>query len=193
MLLYYQEITLMPPAEISLNVVWAEIFAQIHIALAEEMRGREKGTIGISFPGYHDEGISTLGNKLRVFATTKEELAAMDLSNVLRRYADYLEMTQIRSVPKTIHGYENYNRVHRKASQAQKARRYAKRHGISEAEALKLFPKDHWGHELPYIRLQSFTNKHPYRLYIQKNSQTEAADNGFNSYGLDDQSTVPAF
>lgn len=193
MLQYYLEITVLPSPEISTNVIWSKVFEQIHIALVEAMKGQEKGQIGIAFPGYQDDDVVTLGNKLRLFAASEEMLTNLNLKYVLRRYLDYLHFTHVRFVPQKIDGYETYKRVHREGNQANKARRYAKRHNISVEEALRLFPKDKRSHELPYLALQSFTNHHPYRLYIKKCARAEEDNHGFGSYGLDNRSTVPAF
>lgn len=193
MLAYYQEITLIPSPEIPLHVIWSKLFAQIHITLAEAMQGNEKGQIGVSFPMYRDDEVKTLGNKLRLFAAEEELLSELKLKQVLQRYLDYIHITSVRIIPNSVRSYANYQRIHSKSSQAQKARRYARRHNISVEEALQPFPKDHWKNEFPYIRLQSFTNKQPYRLYIKKSMRTTEESYGFNSYGLDNQSTIPVF
>lgn len=193
MLQYYQEITIIPSPEISINAIWSKVFEQIHIALVKAMHGEEKGKIGIAFPAYRDDEVVTLGNKLRLFADEDAILNELNLKFILRRYIDYLHITNIRVVPEKIRGYETYKRVHREGNQANKARRYAKRHQVPLAEAMKMFPKDCWGHELPYIQLTSHTNQHRYRLYIKKCMREKEEDYGFSSYGVDNQSSVPSF
>lgn len=190
---YYQELTMLPDAEVSENHIWNKVYQQLHIALASQMQNEEKGKIGVSFPQYESGKDMRLGSKLRIFAEAEEELAELDISRCLRVYRDYVHITQIRVVPDRVKGYSTYRRYHQEASSSQKARRYAKRHNISYDEALKLFPQVLPADGLPYVQLYSESTKKKYKLYIEKRDNAEENQTGFGSYGLDNESTVPEF
>ncbi|TYZ22947.1 type I-F CRISPR-associated endoribonuclease Cas6/Csy4 [Selenomonas ruminis] len=190
---YYQELTILPDAEVSANQIWSKVYHQLHIALADQINDGEKGRIGVSFPECVNEGRITLGNKLRVFAEEEKELAKMDIKRWLRRYQDYVHVTQIRLVPNRLRGYAIYRRYHPKANYSQKARRYAKRHSIDYDEAIKLFPMENKKIDLPYVQMSSETNSQKFRLYVEKVLCNSEVDKGFGSYGLDNKSTVPEF
>jgi len=190
---YYQELTVLSDAEIFENQIWSKVYHQLHIALADQMDDGGKGRIGVSFPGYINERNIKLGNKLRIFARDEKDLAEMDIKKWLRRYQDYVHITQIRLVPGRLKGYAIYRRYHSEPNPSQKARRYAKRHGIDYDEAIKLFPIESQNTNLPYVQMSSETNGQKYRLYVEKIMCNSAVDEGFGSYGLDNRSTVPEF
>lgn len=193
-MLYYQELTLLSNAEISTYHLWAKVYQQIHIGIAELLvDGR--GEIGVSFPQYKGEGKEqSLGMKLRVFAKSEEVLARLNLESRLHRLEDYVHIKKARPIPvAAVRGYAVYRRHHSENSQSQKARRYAKRHNIAYEKALALFPEDRWTGLPPYVQLQSLSTGHTYRLHIEKIETEEPRDKGFGSYGLDPVSTVPEF
>ena len=190
---FYQELTLLPDAEITENHIWSKVYQQLHLALVTQMNGGVKGQIGVSFPQYNDSSKNGLGSKLRLFAESEEELAEVDIKKWLQRYQDYVHITRIRPVPKAVKGYAVYKRYHQEANPMQKARRYAKRHDISYEEALELFPHVCENRNLPYVQMCSETNKQKYCLYIECIPQEKQVMSGFGSYGLDSQSTVPEF
>ena len=47
---FYQEITLIPDAEISPYFLWSKVYTQLHIALAHVKNQHGVDGIGISFP-----------------------------------------------------------------------------------------------------------------------------------------------
>ncbi len=190
---FYQELTLLPDAEINENHIWSKLYQQLHLALATQMEDGSKGHIGVSFPQYEDGRKVRLGSKLRIFAESEDELEALAIRKWLQRYEDYIHMTSIRPVPKRVHGYAIYRRYHQEASSMQKARRYAKRHNVSYDEALKLFPQECRDKKVPFVQMHSETNQQKYRLCIERIVQDSYQDVGFGSYGLDNQSTVPEF
>ena len=52
---FYQEITLIPDAEISPYFLWSKVYTQLHIALAHVKNQHGVDGIGISFPNYKYE------------------------------------------------------------------------------------------------------------------------------------------
>lgn len=192
---YYQEITILPNAELSVYDVWSKVFSQVHIKLAAAQNNEARGKIGVSFPKYENNAEKVwLGDTLRIFAENIDELTLLELDNALRRYKDYVKIKQPRMIPKrTVSGYAVYSRYRFESSRSQKARRYAKRHNISYDEAERLFPNNARGKQPPYIQLKSSTNGNSFRLYITKVLKDEECKNGFSAYGLDNLSTVPEF
>lgn len=192
---YYQEITILPNTELSAYAVWSKIFYQVHIKLAEVQNNEARGKIGVSFPRYENNADKVcLGDTLRIFAESADELDGLKLADALQRYKDYVKIKSPRIIPKRIvSGYAVYSRYRFESSRSQKARRYAKRHNVSYDEAEKLFPKDVRCKQPPYIQLKSSTNGNNFRLYITKELKDEECKNGFSAYGLDNFSTVPEF
>ena len=98
MMKYYQEITLIPDAEIPPDFLWTKVYAQIHLAFADRENIDHKQIYGVSFPEYADE---SMGEKARVFAPEEADLKKLDLKKALRRLSDYVHITSIREVPDT--------------------------------------------------------------------------------------------
>jgi len=193
MVKYYQELTLLPDAEINENHIWSRFYQQLHLALATQMEHDEKGKIGVSFPQYEDGRKPRLGCKIRLFAEQEDDLVKLDIKRWLLRYSDYIHITGIRLLPPKVKGYAVYRRYHQESSPEQKARRYAKRHGVSYEEALKLFPLESAAKKIPFVQMHSETNQQKYRLCIERIAQDKEKMMGFGSYGLDNLSTVPEF
>ena len=193
MVKYYQELTLLPDAEINENHIWSRFYQQLHLALATQMEYDEKGKIGVSFPQYEDGRKPRLGCKIRLFAEQEDDLVKLDIKRWLLRYSDYIHITGIRLLPPKVKGYAVYRRYHQESSPEQKARRYAKRHGVSYEEALKLFPLESAAKKIPFVQMHSETNQQKYRLCIERIVQDTEKMRGFGSYGLDNLSTVPEF
>ncbi len=208
---YYQELTILPCAEVPAYFIWSKVYQQLHLGFASQQDEKGRVPIGISFPDYKDVATikadsrqksdddspsyntCSFGNRLRLFAEDEAALEALGAKKILSRLADYVHITTIRSVPKKVKGYARYSRFHQKNSVEQKARRYAKRHNIEYEEALALFPVRKFDKNIPYIQFKSLTNKNPFRLFINKSIQAECIENGFGTYGLSDTSTVPEF
>lgn len=155
---YYQEITLLPCAEVSLAFLWTKVFTQLHIAFADEKNKSGHNPYAVSFPEYRETG---LGEKIRVFAEA-QELERLNLFKVLGRLLDYVHCTSIRKVPerkvqerKT---YAIYSRYQPEGSIRVKAKRYAKRHpGVTIEEAARLLQGKRKSVRLPYIQMKSLS------------------------------------
>lgn len=188
MMKYYQELTLLPDSEIPLPALWSKVYETVHIALAED----GSGEIGISFPNYGDTAFP-LGDKIRIIAFSAETLEQLQLKKKLNRLQDYLHMKSVKPVPeKKVHSYASYSRWHKENTKEQKVRRYLKRHsGVTEKEARNLFPEDQYGKELPFIQMQSCSNRHRYQLYIKRREKKEAVNGLYNTFGLSVEATVP--
>jgi CRISPR-associated protein (Cas_Csy4). len=71
MMKVYQEITLLPGAEISAGFLWQKLYQPLHMLMVETQDKSAEHWISVSFPQYTQK---FLGHKLRVFAQTEEAL-----------------------------------------------------------------------------------------------------------------------
>ncbi len=191
--MFYQELTLLENSDITWFVLWSKVYQQVHLALAENSKN-DQTQLGISFPEYRDNIF--LGGKIRVFATTEQELEQLNLAKWLSNLADYVHITSIRPVPKDVTTYASFKRYQPKngTNKERMARRRAKREGISYEKALAYY-KDWQPKKIrePFIRLKSLSNEHEYRLFIKKENAEALINEGFSSYGLSKKSSVPDF
>lgn len=189
---YYQEITLLPGAELSVNFLLSKVFAQIHFALASASSGEPGKKVGISFPGYTEK---ELGKIIRIMAPEKEMLEELGMKSQLSRLSDYVHITTCHIIPqKSIIGYSIYSRYQPDEPVERKARRYVKRHAeVSYEDALQLLKQRKETYTLPYIMLKSYSSEQHFHLFIQKKSVEREQEGTFNSYGLSAIASVPEF
>lgn len=213
MIKWYQEITLLPNSEISLAFLWTKVYTQLHLAFVSQKHTPNGGSFAVSFPEYAEGKQKGLGHTVRVFAETKEALQALNLDKALERLLDYVRLTTIREIPmRRLKGYAIYSRQHAPHSREQVARRLARRHGLPvEQEAARLAKKSLQSErlvtkeceasekmkksirDLPYIQMQSLTNRHKYNLFIHKQPTSSASASPFSFYGLSPEAAVPEF
>ena len=196
---FYQEITLIPDAEISPYFLWSKVYTQLHIALAHVKNQHGVDGIGISFPNYKYEEkdgktFATLGNKLRIFANTGDELDKLALPVWLDRLIDYVHLTSIKEVGDKATGHVIVRRYRYKDFD-KKVSEFAKFKGISEKDALAhcLAHKRAIKH-YPFITLKSQTTQNDYKLSIWQEVAKDEKSGSLNTYGMNNQSdavTVP--
>lgn len=207
---YYQEITLIEQADVGLNYVHSAVYEGIHTALCDNYQGL-KVNIGVSFPMYEyaekaDKG--QLGNKMRLFAKTKQELALLDIPAVLDTYADYIHITSIKEVGSKATHYEVYSR-YRHRGHYKKAKRL-------QAHLIKKYGSEWFDENLgsydavlanciahspmlnpPFITLKSHTNGQEYHVQFSREKLKQPTESfSFNGYGLSSKknpSAVPAW
>ena len=199
----YVEITLLPDAETPLYFLWEKLYSQLHFALVEVADVKGKVNVGASFPKYHQEK-RRLGDKLRLFSNSEQNLEALQLSKWLSRLTDYVHVKKIQDVPAEVEGYAYFSRLIEKGSDAKLARRRAKKLGISYEEALTFFqdkkerlqPKRN-AHLYPFIRTKSLSTDDGSNKYFVTIVRTETdalvLSKGFSTYGLSSDSSVPVF
>lgn len=211
----YQEITLIPNADINRHFLWSKTFQQIHLGLVEIQDAQKRVPIGLSFPEYKmGEKFGILGSKLRLFAADEAALTRFDVASRLNRLSDYVHCTGIRPVPSTVKGYAVYQREQPKTGRERLARRYAKRHNLDYETAFngkvelsarhdnatecerKLMSYSEMPHKTittPFIRLKSLSNGNTFCLWIKKAHVENHSDGTFTAYGLSSTATVPEF
>lgn len=189
---YYQEITLIPDGEVSLSFLWTKVFTQLHLALAEEQQREGMVKTALAFPEYQDKG---LGNKIRIFAPSAEQLERLHLEQRLKRLSDYIHMPKIREIKKhRIIGYSIYSRYQPDESVERKARRYTRRHeSVTYEDALNLLNQREKTYNLPYIQLKSVSTAQTFSLFIKKTSCQSEQSGTLSTYGLSDNASVPEF
>ena len=195
---YYQELTLLPSCDIPLSFIWSKVYQQLHLGFVEQQDDCGNVPYGVSFPQYqHDKYKLVLGGKIRVFANSEEELVKLGLKKWLERLMDYVHITGIRAVPEKITGYSIYRRMRQDNCADSKARRFMMRHkdrNIGYDQTVEMFSREerHF-FDFPYVKQKSLTNNNQFRLYIEKKSCEENRYDGFGTYGLSHESTVPEF
>ncbi len=190
---FYIEITLLPSTEIPLYFLWEKVYQQIHLALVEVKNADGLVTIGGAFPEYSARK-KHLGNKLRLFAESEDELINLNMEKWLSRLTDYVHITKTRSVPEP-EGFALFKRAQPKSSVERLARRKAKREGISFGEAMRVLQSfEERSSDLPYIHIKSLSSAKRYRLMISYMETDKKPEGGlFSTYGLSSQSSVPIF
>lgn len=190
---YYIELTLIQNADIAHYFLWEKVFQQVHLGLVEMQDTDQNVQIGISFPEYDKENFR-LGSKLRLFAEDESILKEFDIKKWLNRLSDYVHITRIREVPDRKLTYSFYKRELIKHAKERLARRKAKRAGIEIDEALRLL-KNYKEEKVktPFINIKSQSSKQRFKLFILKEESDKLVNQGFNSYGLSNISSVPEF
>ncbi len=190
---YYIDIQLLADSEVNLGFIWEKIYLQVHLALVEMKDKDGLVAVGISFPSYQ-EGNFPLGDVLRVFAHSKEELEKLSLDSWLKKLDDYLSMSEVNEVPISVNEFVTFSRKQFKTNVERLARRQAKRKGISYEEALKNygdFKEDKT--KLPFIMMKSLSTDNQMKIFIEKSVQKESKEGLFSTYGLSKTATVPWF
>lgn len=186
----------MDNSDFNLYTLWSKLYTQLHLAFVEQKDSQEKIAYGISFPRYllsTDKGIGFLGDKLRIFAHSAQELEQLNFNQWLARLNDYVHITAPRETPHNV-SYAIYSRAVPKDSVEKRIVHQAQRRNISITEAATHF-KDHVYPPLiePFISLKSLSGQHVFKLHIKKTLTDEASMGKFGTYGLSKTVTVPEF
>jgi len=181
---YYIDIRLIPDAEMPINRVINTVYAKLHKALCD-LRSTD---IGVSFP----QRKILLGSVLRIHGS-KARLGQLQEKDWLGGIVGYCVVGDIILVP----AESQFRPVVRKQSNMSlaKLRRLTKRGSISEQEAnqyrAKMFTK---GLDNPYVELESGSNGHRHRRYIEFGELVDAPVEGeFDQFGLSKTATIPWF
>lgn len=182
---YYLDIQVEPDLEISTPALLNNLFAKFHRVLAKSC----KGQVAVSFPRYG----RVLGDVLRIHGP-ESAIQLLMAQPWLKGLRDYTKVGDILPVPSDIIGFRTVSRVQRKSPQNLRKRSIAKgwlteeeaRHKIPDTKQLKL--------DLPFLQLQSLSNKNVLRIYVKHGDITQKAVIGeYSSYGFSAQATVPWF
>lgn len=190
----YQEITLLPSVgdDITFSFLWEKLYTQLHLAFVEAADSNGLVGVGLSFPKYREGDKRGLGDKVRVFAETKEALDSLNLDKWLDRLTDYIHVKKIKDVPEKVEGYAFFKRLNDKSNLEKLARRRAKNLDVSIEEALAFFvdresrqqPKREIS-RYPFVSMLSIHSNKKFPLTIVREDASGAVFNGgFSTYGL---------
>lgn len=190
---HYQEISLLPNADISVYFLWQKVYQQIHLALVEGKNADNASAIGVAFPEYAANA-NSLGTNLNLFAEDEKSLEQMQCEKWLSRLKDYVHIFPIKTVPEKLEGHACFKHIKLKGNKEKLARRRAKRKGETLQEALLHYEDfKEQNSKLPYINMTSQTNGQRFRLFIEKKETKEPHTGLYSCYGLSNTTTVPLF
>jgi len=181
---YYINIHLKPDAEMRENVLLNKVYTKLHKALST----LQSTDIGVSFPKYRVK----LGDVIRIHGS-HQRLGELQALNWLGGLSGYCTVGDILPVPEQVQ-YRVVSRIQSNMTEA-KLRRIIKRGSLSPENAkqykAKMFSK---GLDNPYLELQSSSNEHKYRRFIEFGDLLDAPVVGdFDSFGLSKTATLPWF
>lgn len=191
---YYIDIQLLADSEVGLGFLWQKVYRQMHIALVEIKDEHDCVKVGFSFPKYRDSSFP-LGDILRIFATTKDELEVLNVRKWLSGFEEYIFLGEIKNVPSDIQEYAQFKRKQVKSNAERLARRQAKRKNIAFEEALKNYEmmKEETT-KLPFVRMKSCSTNQEMPIFIDKKTSLKEDHSLFNTYGLSKTTaTIPWF
>lgn len=190
---YYQEIFLLPNADIGIYFLWQKVYQQIHLALAENKIADNASPVGVVFPEYNSLK-NYLGTKLRLYAEEEKLLEKIKIEKWLKRLKDYVIISPIKPVPEKLAGYACFKHIKFKGNKEKLARRRAKRKGETLQQAMACFEDfEEQYSKLPYINMASQTNGQRFRLFIEKQIMEKPQTGLFSCYGFSNTTTVPLF
>lgn len=180
----YLDIRTLPDPEFKETVLMNALYTKLHKALCD----LSSTSIGVSFPKYE----VTLGNVLRLHGD-ESALHGLQSKNWIGGINGYCQVGDIKPVPVDVQ-YRTVSRKQTTMSNA-KFRRLQKRGSITEEEAkaykARMFTK---GLDNPYVELNSGSNGHRHRRYIEFGPLLDSPVEGaFDQFGLSKTATVPWF
>lgn len=187
---YYVDIRLRPDPDFPEPMLMGALYNKLHRALFD----LEANDIGVSFPGHkHGVRARTLGSHLRLHGS-HVRLGQLMGTGWLTGMRDHTRISEVLVVP----GDSKHINVARKqfnTGSPSRAKRYARRHDMSESEARQLYFKVADKRiELPFVQINSRSTQQRFCLFIEHGKPTGAAKPGtFNHYGVSSDATVPWF
>lgn len=172
---FYQTITILPDALISVVFLRRQIWQQLHLVLTENKTGKTDSTIAIAFPDYSREP-KTPGNRMRLLAQDYDSLAIPAISARLSSFYPYIRLSRILPVPEKNQPV-SYVREHVKG-----LRRFQ-----STGNGRVFIPET-----LPFIWTESLSGKgrhRPFPFFIRKLEAEFTAEGTFTCYGLSHKKT----
>jgi len=181
---YYVDIKMEADEDIPIYFIRNKVYTKLHKALCD----LDANDIGISFPKYSIK----LGDVIRIHATD-DRLKALQALNWLGGLSGYCDVSDILPIPEQVK-YRVISRVQSNMTEA-KLRRLIKRGSILPEE-IKTYKAKMYaaGLDNPYLELQSNSNGHKYRRYIQFGGLLQNHTKGeFDQFGLSRTASIPWF
>lgn len=192
---HYLDIRLLPDADFAAPVLLNALYAKLHRVLSTQQRR----DIGVSFPGYMlanqpgaDKAAPSLGLTLRLHGNAAA-LTSLLASRWLSGFADHAMMGDILPVPANARTIR-VQRRQAKSNPARERERLMRRTGMDAAEARQRIPDSTAQRlQLPFITLNSASTGQRFLLFIKQQEVAQPASGDFNSYGLSNSATLPAW
>jgi len=187
---HYIDIRLRPDPDFPESMLMGALYNKLHRALFD----LQATDVGVSFPAHtHGARARTLGDHLRLHGTQArlEQLMGADWLTGMR---DHTQVSELLAVPANAQHF-NVARKQFNTGSPSRAKRYAKRHDISEDEAQQIYAKLAARRiELPFVQINSRSTQQRFSLFIEHGKPQEKPVAGsFNHYGLSPDATVPWF
>ncbi|EHJ94020.1 type I-F CRISPR-associated endoribonuclease Cas6/Csy4 [Vreelandella boliviensis] len=187
---HYIDIRLRPDPDFAPAMLMGALYNKLHRALFD----LQAEDVGISFPGHkHGVRARTLGDHLRLHGT-QARLQQLMSADWLTGMRDHTQVSEVLAVPAGAQ-HINVARKQFNTGNPSRAKRYAKRHDISEDEAQQIYAKLAARRiELPFVQINSRSTQQRFSLFIEHGKPTASATEGtFSHYGLSPNATVPWF
>ncbi|MCD1651618.1 type I-F CRISPR-associated endoribonuclease Cas6/Csy4 [Halomonas meridiana] len=187
---HYIDIRLRPDPDFPEAMLMGALYNKLHRALFD----LQATDLGVSFP-VHKHGVRarTLGSHLRLHGTHErlKQLMGMDWLTGMR---DHTQVSAVLEVPAGAQ-HINVARKQFNTGSESRAKRYAKRHSISEEEARSIYAKVAARRiELPFVQINSRSTQQRFSLFIEHGKPAASSSEGsFSHYGLSPSATVPWF
>ncbi len=191
---HYLDIKIVPDDDVPIYFIRNKVYSKLHKALSS----LSSTDIGISFPQYKIK----LGNVIRLHGTDKN-LAELQDINWLGGLSGYCDVSEAQVVPSQIAGYRVISRKQPTMNirKLEKRVQYQKAQGVLKTQdEVKEYEKQYkakmyaTGLDNPYLELESSSNGHKHRRYIQFGEVVERPIKGeFDTFGLSKAATVPWF
>lgn len=181
---YFINIKIIPDQEMRENVLLNKVYTKLHKGLFT----LKSTGIAVSFPSFKVK----LGDVIRLHAN-QDRLSELQAMNWLGGLSGYCEVSEIQAIPDEVK-HRNVSRIQSNMT-ASKLRRLIKRGSISQEEMnvykTKMFQQSMGN---PYLELDSASNDHKHRRYIQFGELLSQPIQGkFDHFGLSKAATVPWF
>lgn len=187
---HYIDIRLRPDPDFAPAMLMGALYNKLHRALFD----LQTEDLGVSFPSHkHGVRARTLGDHLRLHGT-QARLQQLMSTDWLTGMRDHTQVSEVLTVPASAQ-HINVARKQFNTGSESRAKRYAKRHDISEDEARKIYAKlAERRIELPFVQINSRSTQQRFSLFIEHGKPAVSATEGtFSHYGLSPNATVPWF
>ena len=187
---HYIDIRLRPDPDFAPAMLMGALYNKLHRALFD----LQAADVGVSFPNHkHGVRARTLGDHLRLHST-QARLQQLMNADWLTGMRDHTQVSELLAVPDNAQ-HVNVARKQFNTGSPSRAKRYAKRHGISEDEAQQIYAKLAARRiELPFVQINSRSTQQRFSLFVEHGTPQEKPVSGsFNHYGLSPNATVPWF
>lgn len=182
---YYFDIKTLPDSEMRPNELLNKVYSKLHKRLSD-MAAKD---IGVSFPELN----VLLGKTIRLHSD-KDSLTHFISENWLGGLAGYCDVRDIQEVPAECQ-YRTVSRRNDKMSNSQ-MQRLIKRGSLKEEDVKRYKSKMLHSQmtDLPYVEIDSSSNGHKYRRYIEHGELGDSEQTGlFDAFGLSRIATIPWF